>query len=170
MADTTTSNYGLTKPEVSGSFGSWGTKMNTNLDTLDTQLQAVSDVADAALPVAGGVMTGVLHAKTATTPVVNLGNMSGSTDLDCSSGDYFYGTVVGVTTFTASNVPISGKAYGFVLEITNGGSATVNWMSGVKWAGGTAPTLTVSGTDILVFTTRDGGTTWRGVLTQADSQ
>jgi hypothetical protein len=32
----------------------------------------------------------------------------------------------------------------------------------VKWPGGTAPTLTSSGVDMLTFTTYDGGTTWFG--------
>jgi hypothetical protein len=38
---------------------------------------------------------------------------------------------------------------------------TITWPGSVKWAGG-APTLTASGTDILTFRTRDGGTTWYG--------
>lgn len=88
--------------------------------------------------------------------------------IDLATGNYFSKTISGTTTFTVSNTPASGTAASFILDLTNGGSATVNWWSGVKWASGAAPTLTASGRDVLGFFTYDGGTTWTGLVLGKD--
>lgn len=88
--------------------------------------------------------------------------------IDLNTGNFFSKTISTTTTFTVSNVPSSGTAHSFVLDLTNGGSATVNWWTGVKWAAGTAPTLTAAGRDVLGFFTYDGGTTWTGLVLGKD--
>jgi hypothetical protein len=93
----------------------------------------------------------------------------GTQDINLANGNVVTATVdTSANTFTFSNPPASGKCGSFTLILTNGGSQTVNWPAAVDWAGGTAPTLTTSGIDVLTFTTVDAGTTWYGFLAGAD--
>jgi hypothetical protein len=89
-------------------------------------------------------------------------------NIDLSLGNYFSKTISGASTLTVSNIPASGIAASFILDLTNGGSATITYWSGVKFAGGTAPTLTAAGRDVLGFFTHDGGTTWTGLVLGKD--
>lgn len=91
-----------------------------------------------------------------------------ASDIDLSAGNWFTKTISATTTLTVSNTPASGTAASFILDLTNGGSQTINWWTGVKWVGGTAPTLTTSGRDSLGFYTYDGGTTWTGLVLGKD--
>ena len=93
----------------------------------------------------------------------------GTQDIDLELGNVVTATVdTAETTFTFSNPPATASNGSFSLMLTNGGSQTVNWPVSVDWAGGTAPTLTASGVDVLVFTTNDAGTTWYGFASGLD--
>jgi len=90
--------------------------------------------------------------------------LSGTTPTcDASTYSSFSLTTSGNTTFTFStNVPTN-FLHGFVLKLTSGGSHTITYPNTVDFAGGAAPDAPASGeTDILVFTTIDGGTNWYG--------
>ena len=88
--------------------------------------------------------------------------------IDLATGNYFSKTISGATTLTVSNVPAAGSVGSFILDLTNGGAGTITWFTGVKWASGTAPTLTTSGRDVLGFFTHDGGTIWSGLVLGKD--
>ena len=163
--------------------GKW-TATNIANDTItNTQINA-SAAIDAskttALPLAGGTMTGEINAadQLVTRPemkdyaeAVNAigGTGGGTQDIDLTLGNVVTATVdTSANTFTFSNPPATGKCGSFTLILTNGGSQTVNWPASVDWAGGTAPTLTTAGVDVLTFTSVDAGTRWYGFLAGAD--
>jgi hypothetical protein len=101
-----------------------------------------------------------------------LGDLGGGTDaIDLTLGNSVSATVsTAAQTFTFTNPTASDELCGFTLVLTNGGSQTVNWPAAVDWAGGTAPTLTTAGVDIIVFITNDGGTIWHGMISSGDSK
>lgn len=161
MADPTT-NYGWDLPTVGGASGTWGTQLNTIFQDIDDDVFAVSGVASAALPKAGGAMTGRLDAHSGTLKLVAKGTINGAQSLDLSAANYFTMTINGATTLSVSNVPAGTWATGIILRIVNGGSS-ITWPASFKFPGGTAPVLTTSGTDMLALVTDDSGTTWRQV-------
>lgn len=104
------------------------------------------------------------------------GSVSAVTTLDMTDGNFFSARIAGSTTFVFANPPVSvtggagGAAGGFALELQNGGAATVTWPGTVDWPSGIAPTLTVSGFDVIVCITDDAGTNWRCVQSMRDSR
>ena len=126
-----------------------------------------------ALPAAQvtGTMSGVNFKDVGLTTNA-IGSIGGGTqDIDLTLGNSVSGTVdTSTTTFTFSNPTATDELCIFTLVLTNGGSQTVNFPASVDWSGGTAPTLTTAGTDILVFATLDGGTIWHAQTFSLDSK
>ena len=116
----------------------------------------------------GADVTGELIADSYNETYAAVTSSSNATTVNCEAGNAFSHTLTENTTFTFSNPPASGTAYTFSLELIQDAAAsgyTVTWPT-VTWPSGTAPTLTAtaSGVDLFVFTTTDGGTTWRAMV------
>ena len=93
-----------------------------------------------------------------------IGNATGAKTIDLTLGNSVTATTTGGTTWTFSGAAAADELSAFSLKLVNGGSATQTWPASVDWPAATAPTLTTSGTDVLVFITCDGGTTWYGFV------
>ena len=104
------------------------------------------------------------YSETVSSPTISAGTLT----LNLETSNIFTVSLnAAITTLTISNPPASGSGGSFTLIFTADGTArAVTWPASIKWAGGTAPTLTsTSGkVDSFAFFTSDGGTTWQGYI------
>jgi hypothetical protein len=97
-----------------------------------------------------------------------VGNITGAAAFNFTAGNVQTATVTGNVNISFSNPAASGQASSMTLILDDGGAFTITWDASILWAGGTAPTLTTAGTDLLVFTTIDNGTTYYGAVAALD--
>jgi hypothetical protein len=95
---------------------------------------------------------------------VNLGNLTGTINIDWSQGQMFYGTLTGNTTFTFSNAT-SGQTIIIDVAQTGTNTFTVTWPT-MKWPAGTMPTMTTGAATSDITTVIDLAGTFKGVSQQ----
>lgn len=134
--------------------------VNGNLD--NTNIGASAAIATTKIAGTAATLTGAetLTNKTLTAPIHTLVTATdGATvTFDLDAGSIQTVTLAGNRTLAVSNAD-AGKVFILRLVQDGTGSRTVTWFSTIKWAGGSAPTLTTTQdkTDVLGFITTSSG-------------
>lgn len=100
----------------------------------------------------------------ATTPVVDLGSISGTNNLP-NTDTHYKATLTNNTTLTLPT-PASGTHFTIIFEFTMASSYTVTVPGSVTWNFGAIPTIATTVKNVMTFETIDGGTTWKGYYAQ----
>ena len=133
---------------VSGIVSATGNVTGGNITTVGL-ITATGNVTGGNLST-GGVITGTLKGVKVT--LSDLGTLTtGTTTINLATAQVFTATITAANTITVafSNAPAAGQSQVVLLRLINAGSGTIVWPASTKFTGGIAPTLTVSGVDVL---------------------
>lgn len=151
MADTTTTNLGLTKPEVGASADTWGNKLNTDLDLVDGVFAADGTGTSVGLKVGAGKTAAIAGTLNVT------GSVTGGIVAPLN-GPTFTGTVTLPSTTSIGGVSATELVY--LDGVTSNVQTQLDGKLGTAAAASTyAPLVspTFTGTVVLPSTTSIGG-------------
>lgn len=172
---------------ANGTFGTAGQVMYSNGSAVywatDTSYSNAVSYADskAATAYSNAISTITWGEVTITRPTLKsyrefVSNTTASTSaltLDLSVSNIFDVTLANNVTLTLSNPPSAGLAYTAMLYCRQDatGGRTITWPASVKWPNSSAPTLSTGANkiDIINLFTLDGGTTYIGALSLANT-
>jgi len=159
-------NLGVTATAAELNILDGVTATTAEVNYLDITTLGTSEASKAVTTDANGVAIfdgGVVEDETTVTSTSN------AATINCRDGNVFTHALTENVTYTFSNPPASGRAFGFTLKVVQDSTArTITWPASVDWAGGSAPDAPASNeVNIYAFITHDGGTTWYGFLAGA---
>lgn len=145
-----TDNYdGTSTANVQGSTVSIGTAVTNQINIGRAGMSGDTSIVGSLVTEDVNVSSGRSTAHVDAITVVG----GGTSTMDCSAGNFFTIALNANTTLTATNIT-AGQTIS--VRVANSGANTMAFDTMFRFAGGTAPTITSSGTDVLTFISFDG--------------